>query len=325
MSGTESKVHHLPLDRSAPVFIAGHRGLAGSALQRRFEQESFERIVVASRAKLDLRDRRQVFRFLEHERPRYVLIAAARVGGVLANQRYPADLLSENLQIQVNVMDASRSIGVERLLFLGTSMVYPRDARQPHTEDQFMSGSLEPVNEGYAIAKIAGVMQVQAVRKQEGLPWISALPTNLYGPHDNFSAENSHVLPALIRRYVAAAERGDESVTNWGSGQARRDFLYSEDLADACLFLLEHYDDLSPVNIGTGRSNSIGEVADLVSRAARFMGRTEWDTTRPDGAAQKVLAVDKIASLGWYARTDLADGIRKSVRWYRDNATSIRT
>ncbi len=227
-------------------------------------------------------------------RPRYVVLAAAKVGGILANSTYPVDFLSDNLRIQVNVLDAARAAGVERLLFLGSSCIYPKFADQPIREDALLTGPLEPTNDAYAIAKIAGILQVQAVRRQYGLPWISAMPTNLYGPNDNFSPTGSHVLPALIRRYDEAARSGEDTVTNWGTGSPRREFLHSDDLADACLHLLEHYDGPQHVNVGSGTDVTIREIAETIANAVGFTGQTRWDTEKPDGTPQKLLDVSKL-------------------------------
>ena len=235
-----------PLDRDATFYVAGHRGLVGSAIWRKLESEGFERLVGKTSAELDLKDREAVFDYLGEIKPRYVVLAAARVGGILANSTYPVDFLSDNIRIQVNVLDAALHHDVERVLFLGSSCIYPKLAAQPIIEDSLLTGHLEPTNDAYAIAKIAGIMHVQAVRRQYGLPWISAMPTNLYGPNDNFSPTGSHVLPALIRRYDEAAASGASSVTNWGTGTPRREFLHADDMADACLHLLEQYDGARP-------------------------------------------------------------------------------
>src|SRR3954447_4233814 len=277
------------LDRSATFYVVGHRGLAGSAIWRKLSSEGFTELVGRSRADLDLKDRDAVFEHLARVRPRYVALAAAKVGGILANSTYPVDFLSENLRIQVNVMDAALEYGVERLLFLGSSCIYPRLAPQPIREEALLTGYLEPTNDAYALAKIAGILHVQAVRRQYGLPWISAMPTNLYGPNDNFSPTSSHVLPALIRRYDEACRSGASTVTNWGTGTPRRELLHSQDMADACLFLLEHYDGASQVNVGVGEDNTVAEIAQMVADATGFTGETQWDLSKPDGTPQKLL------------------------------------
>ncbi len=312
------------LDRSAPIYVAGHQGLAGSAIVRRLQVAGFENIIGKTSAELDLRDREPVFEFLGSVKPRYVVLAAAKVGGILANNTYPVDFLSDNLRIQVNVLDGALRIGVERLLFLGSSCIYPRLAQQPIREESLLCGPLEPTNDAYAIAKIAGIMHVQAVRRQFGLPWISAMPTNLYGPNDNFSPSGSHVLPALIRRYYEAAATGAESVTNWGTGSPRREFLHVDDMADACLHLLEHYDGPEQVNVGSGTDVTIKEVSRIVSDAIGYSGETHWDTTKPDGTRQKLLDVSKLAKLGWTSKIGLREGIENAVDWYRVHRESVR-
>ena len=312
------------LDRRAGIYVAGHRGLVGSAVVRRLVGAGFENIVTRTSDELDLRDRGPVSAFMSAARPRYVILAAAKVGGILANSTYPVDFLSDNLRIQVNVLDAARAAGVERLLFLGSSCIYPKFADQPIREDALLTGPLEPTNDAYAIAKIAGILQVQAVRRQYGLPWISAMPTNLYGPNDNFSPTGSHVLPALIRRYDEAARSGTDTVTNWGTGSPRREFLHSDDLADACLHLLEHYDGPQHVNVGSGTDVTIREIAETIANAVGFTGQTRWDTEKPDGTPQKLLDVSKLNRLGWSAKISLQQGIERTVDWYREHVGSLR-
>ena len=286
------------LDKSATVYVAGHRGLAGSAIWRRLEAGGYTRLVGRTSAELDLRDREAVFDFFRAERPRLVILAAARVGGILANDSFPADFLSDNLRIQVNVMDAAQETDVDRLLFLGSSCIYPRLAPQPIKEEYLLTGHLEPTNDAYAIAKIAGIMQVQAARRQYGRHWISAMPTNLYGPGDNFSPEGSHVLPALIRRFVEAKEAGAASVTNWGTGSPLREFLHVDDLADAIVFLLENYDSPETINVGTGVDLSIREISELVASVVGFAGAVEWDSTKKDGTPRKLARREPIAFAG---------------------------
>lgn len=312
------------LDRAAPTYVAGHQGLAGSAVVRRLQAAGFENIIGRTSAELDLRDREPVLEFLGSVKPRYVVLAAAKVGGILANNTYPVDFLSDNLRIQVNVLDGAIRVGVERLLFLGSSCIYPRLAEQPIREESLLSGPLEPTNDAYAIAKIAGIMHVQAVRRQFGLPWISAMPTNLYGPNDNFSPNGSHVLPALIRRYEEAAVTGAESVTNWGTGSPRREFLHVDDMADACLHLLENYDGPEQVNVGSGTDVTIKELADTISDVVGYGGETHWDATKPDGTPQKLLDVSKLANLGWTSKIGLREGIGSAVEWYRAYKESVR-
>ena len=312
------------LDRTSTFYVAGHRGLVGSAIFRKLEAEGFSSLVGRTSAELDLRNRDAVFRFFAETKPRYVVLAAAKVGGILANNSYPVDFLSENLRIQVNVLDAAVEHDVERLLFLGSSCIYPKFAEQPIREDSLLTGHLEPTNDAYAIAKIAGIMQIQAIRRQYGFPWISAMPTNLYGPGDNFSPEGSHVLPALIRRYDEAAQSGAQSVSNWGTGSPRREFLHVDDMAAACLHLMENYDGPDQVNVGTGSDVTIKELASLVANAVGYEGKMEWDDSKPDGTPRKLLDVSKLTAAGWSASVGLQEGIRSTVQWYRENLASIR-
>lgn len=313
------------LDRSAKIYVAGHRGLVGSAIWRRLETEGFTNIIGRTSSDLDLKDRGAVFDFFETEKPEYVVLAAAKVGGILANNSYPADFLSENLQIQVNTMDAALAHGVERLLFLGSSCIYPQKAPQPLKEEYLLTGYLEPTNDAYAIAKIAGILQVQAIRRQHGKSWISAMPTNLYGPGDNFSPQGSHVMPALIRRYDEAVQSGATSVTNWGSGTPLREFLHVDDMASACLFLMENYDGPDQVNVGVGSDVTIKELSETVARAVGYEGAMEWDTTKPDGTPRKLMDVSKLAEAGWTAQIGLREGIQQTVDWFRANQDTFRS
>ncbi|OBK98556.1 GDP-fucose synthetase [Mycobacterium sp. 1245499.0] len=312
------------LDRATPVYIAGHRGLVGSALMRRFQAEGFTNLITRSHSELDLTDRSATFDFVLESRPQVIVDAAARVGGIMANNTYPADFLSENLQIQVNVLDAAVAARVPRLLFLGSSCIYPKYAPQPIPENALLTGPLEPTNDAYAIAKIAGILQVQAVRRQYGLAWISAMPTNLYGPGDNFSPSGSHLLPALIRRYEETKASGEPEVTNWGTGTPRRELLHVDDLASACLYLLEHFDGASHVNVGTGIDHSISEIADMVAAAVGYTGETSWDETKPDGTPRKLLDVSLLREMGWLPSITLQSGIAATVSWYRANAEAVR-
>ncbi|WP_375388164.1 GDP-L-fucose synthase family protein [uncultured Amnibacterium sp.] len=313
-----------PLDRDARVYVAGHRGLVGSAIARKLEAEGFTDVVGRTSSVLDLKDRDAVFAFFAETKPRYVVLAAAKVGGILANSTFPVEFLSDNLRIQTNVMDAALGQRVERLLFLGSSCIYPKLAPQPIKEDTLLTGHLEETNDAYAIAKIAGILGVQSVRREYGLPWISAMPTNLYGPNDNFSPKGSHVLPALIRRYDEARAAGSGSVTNWGTGNPRREFLHVDDMADACLHLLEHYDGPAQVNVGTGTDVTIREIAETVAEVVGYTGDTEWDTTKPDGTPQKLLDVTRLADAGWTARIGLREGLESTVDWYRTHAGALR-
>lgn len=312
------------LDRHSKFYVAGHRGLVGSAIMRRLESAGFTNTVGRTSSELDLKKRESVFAFFKEERPRYVVLAAAKVGGILANDTYPVDFLSDNLQIQTNVLDAAKTYNVERLLFLGSSCIYPKAAEQPIRESSLLTGHLEPTNDAYAIAKIAGILHVQAVRRQYGLPWISAMPTNLYGPGDNFSPEESHVLPAMIRRYDEAAAAGAPEVTNWGTGTPRREFLHVDDMADACLHLLENYDGPDQVNVGTGSDISIRELAELVAGAVGYEGAMSWDDSKPDGTPQKLLDVSKLSRSGWTASITLEKGIAETLEWYRNNSNLLR-
>ncbi len=313
-----------PLDRTARVYVAGHRGLAGGAIRRRLESAGFTHIFGASSAEVDLRDRDATYRYLREVRPDVVVDAAARVGGILANDTHPAEFLSDNLRIQVNVMDAARELGVQRLLFLGSSCVYPKFAPQPIREDSLLTGPLEATNEAYAIAKIAGLLQVQAVRRQDGRAWISLMPTNLYGPGDNFDPVTSHVLPALIRRFHEAKATDAEQVVLWGTGTPRREFLHVDDLADAVLFLLDHYDDPQTINVGVGRDLTIRELAELVADVVGYTGEIVQDASKPDGTPRKILDVSRLSDLGWTARIGLRDGIAQTYKWFVDNHATAR-
>lgn len=253
-----------------------------------------------------------------------MVLAAAKVGGIRANSTFPVDFLSDDIRIQTNVIDAALEHGVERLLFLGSSCIYPKLAPQPITENSLLTGHLEPKNDAYAIAKIAGILHIQAARRQYGVPWISAMPTNLYGPNDNFSPAGSHVLPALIRRYDEAAQSGATEVTNWGTGTPRREFLHADDMADACLHLLEHYDGASQVNVGTGSDVTIRQIADTIGKIVGFNGATGWDTSKPDGTPQKLLDVSLLGSTGWQSKIDLHDGLSRTIDWYHQQKDALR-
>jgi GDP-L-fucose synthase len=322
---TDSSFTPGPLNRDAAFYVAGHRGLVGSAIWRKLQAEGFTNLIGASHSDLDLKKRDAVFDFVGQHRPKYLVLAAAKVGGIMANNTYPADFLTDNLQMQVNVLDAALEGGVERVLFLGSSCIYPALAPQPIKEEYLMTGHLERTNDAYAIAKIAGILHIQSVRRQYGLPWISAMPTNLYGPGDNFSREGSHVLPALIRRYEDAKRNGAPSVTNWGTGSPRREFLHVDDMAAASLHLLENYDDAPQVNVGTGTDVTIKEIAETVAEAIGFEGDTHWDTEKPDGTPQKLLDVSKLTKSGWTSEISLQDGITSTVDWFRANENSLRS
>lgn len=291
--------------------------MVGSAIWRELERQGFSNLIGKSSSELDLTDRDAVFAFFAEQKPRYAVLAAAKVGGIMANNTYPADFLSVNLQIQVNVMDAALEFGVERLLFMGSSCIYPKFAPQPIPEDSLLTGHLEPTNDAYAIAKIAGITQVQSIRRQHHKQWISAMPTNLYGPGDNYSEQGSHVLPALIRRFETARLAGATSVTNWGTGSPRREFLYVDDLAQASVFLLENYDGAQQVNVGVGEDITIKELAELVAEEVGYSGEILWDTSKPDGTPRKLLDVSMLSELGWKAKTPLREGIRLAIADYR--------
>ena len=304
------------------IFVAGHRGMVGSAICRRLAREKAE-IITRTRAELDLTDQRAVAGFFASERPDAVILAAARVGGILANDRQPVDFLQDNLQIQTNVIAAAADHGVRRLVFLGSSCIYPKFADQPIREDALMTGALEPTNQWYAIAKIAGVYLCQAYRRQHGLSYVSAMPTNLYGPNDNFDLATSHVLPALIRKFVEARETGAEAVEIWGSGTPLREFMHVDDLADAIVFLLETYDGDEPINVGSGQEVSIRDLATLIAREAGFAGELRFDATKPDGTPRKLMDSERLHALGWRPRVALEDGIQQTIRWYLDNRAAL--
>ena len=302
------------------VFIAGHRGLVGSALVRRLQQESSVELILRPRSELDLTSQAALREVFARERPDQVYLAAARVGGILANDTRPADFIQDNLVIQSNVIDAAWRNGTRKLLFLGSSCIYPKLAPQPMPEECLLTGPLEPTNEWYAIAKIAGLKTCQAYRKQHGFDAICAMPTNLYGPGDNFDLAGSHVLPALIRKFSEAVASGASEVEIWGTGRPRREFLHVDDLADACVFLMQRYSDLPPVNVGWGEDVSIAELASLVASATGFNGKLRFDTSKPDGTPRKLLDVSRLTGLGWKAKIGLPEGLRSTLEWYRKNS-----
>lgn len=315
---------HNAIPQEARIYVAGHQGLVGSALWRRLKRAGYESLVGFSSSEVDLRDRAVVDSVFGDLTPDVVILAAARVGGILANASRPADFLQDNLRIQVNVMDAARRVGVQRLLFLGSSCIYPKFAEQPIAESSLMTGALEPTNDAYAIAKIAGVIHVQALRRQYGVNYISAMPTNLYGPGDNFNPTNSHVLPALIRRIHEAKSTNVGTVTIWGSGTPRREFLFIDDLADALLFLLEHYDSPEPINVGVGADVTIRELAETIAEVVGWQGEFLFDTSKPDGTPRKLLDVSRLTALGWQANTALPEGIKLTYEWFEANQSSVR-
>lgn len=302
------------------IYVAGHRGLVGSALCRQLHRRGYTHLLTATRQELDLRDERAVGRWFDQHRPEYVFLAAAKVGGILANATYPVDFLQDNLQIQTNVIAHSFRTSVKKLLFLGSSCIYPKFAPQPIKEEYLLTGALESTNQWYAVAKIAGIKLCQAYRQQYGWSAICAMPTNLYGPGDNFDLATSHVLPALLRKFHEAKVKGEPQVVVWGTGTPRREFLYVDDLADACIFLMQHYDAADIINVGTGEDISIRELAALVQHIVGYQGDIVYDTSKPDGTPRKLLDVSRLRALGWQAQTPLAVGIEKTYAWYLQHA-----
>jgi len=298
------------VEKQAKIYVAGHRGMVGSAIYRKLKELGFENIIVRTSKELDLRDQQAVKEFFETEKPEYVFLAAAKVGGIMANNVYRADFIYENLAIQNNVIHYSHENDVKKLMFLGSSCIYPKMAPQPLKEDYLLTGTLEPTNEPYAIAKIAGIKMVESYRMQYDDNYISVMPTNLYGINDNYHPENSHVLPALIRKFHEAKVNNSPTVNIWGSGKPLREFMFADDLADACVFLMENYNDLQFVNIGVGEDISIRELAELIKEVVGFQGELEFDSSKPDGTPRKLMDVSKLTSLGWKARTNLKEGIK---------------
>jgi GDP-L-fucose synthase len=298
------------------IYVAGHGGLVGSALVREIEKHPEHSWIGKTRSELDLLDRKSVFDFLASEKPDAVIVAAAKVGGIMANSSYPVEFLSENLQIETNLIDGAHAANIEKLLFLGSSCIYPKLAPQPIKEEYLLTGPLESSNEPYSLAKISGLKLVEAYRKQYQRNWVSAMPTNIYGPGDNFDENTSHVLPALIGKFHAAKKAGLGSVTVWGSGTPKREFLYSDDLASACLFLLENYNNDSHINVGTGTDLSIADLAQTIAEVVGFDGEIQFDTSKPDGTPRKLLDVSKLSALGWESSIQLKDGIQKTYDWF---------
>ena len=312
------------MQKHEKIYVAGHRGLVGSAIVRRLRAEGYDNLLLRTSRELDLREQQAVRAFFAAEKPDYVILAAARVGGILANDTWPADFLYDNLMMEANVIHASYESGVKKLLALGSTCIYPKMAPQPLKEEYLLSGPLEPTNEWYAVAKIAGIKLCQAYRRQHGCSFIAAMPTNLYGPGDNFDLETSHVLPAMIRRFHEAREANAESVGLWGTGKALREFLHVDDLAGACVFLMRNYDDEEIVNIGVGKDISIAELADLVRSVVGFEGRIEYDSSKPDGTPRKLVDTSKINGLGWRARIGLREGVEQTYRWYLGHIDELR-
>ena len=305
------------MDSNSKVYVAGNTGLVGSAIVRMLHMKGYTNILSTPSSHWDLRRQEDVERFFRINEPEYVYLAAAKVGGIGANKDYPAHFIYDNLMIQSNIIDAARKFGVKKLLFLGSSCIYPKFATQPITEDQLMTGPLEPTNDAYAIAKIAGIKMCQAYHKQYGFNAISLMPTNLYGPNDNFDLETSHVLPALIRKFHDAVP--GESITVWGDGSAKREFLHVDDLAEACFVCMKDYNDPEPINVGSGEDITIKELVLKVATIAKFMGNIRWDTTKPNGTPRKVLNIDKIKALGWEPKISLKEGIKSTYEWYKND------
>jgi GDP-L-fucose synthase len=312
------------LPQDTQIYVAGHRGLVGSAIVRALKAQGYAKLLLRTHHELDLTDQAAVVKFFQRERPQAVVMAAARVGGIQANNVRPAEFIRDNLLIQDNVIDAAFQAGVAKFVFLGSSCIYPKLAPQPIKEDSLLTGPLEPTNEWYAIAKIAGVKMCQAYRRQYGFNAISLMPTNLYGPGDNFDLQNSHVLPALIRRFHEAKLRGDASLTVWGTGTPRREFLHVDDLADAVIYLLKTYDDEPIVNIGWGEDVTIRELAEVVASVAGFRGRLEFDPSKPDGTPRKLLDTSRLTALGWVPKIKLRAGIEDTYAWFKDHAAEAR-
>lgn len=307
------------MERDSKIYIAGHRGLVGSAILRRLQAEGYSNIVLKTHKELDLERQSDVEAFFEMERPEYVFLAAAKVGGIVANKTYPADFIYNNLIIQSNVIRSAYKYGIKKLLFLGSSCIYPKFAPQPMKEEHLLTGKLEPTNEAYAISKIAGIMMCQSFKRQYGTNFISVMPTNLYGPNDNFDLNTSHVLPAMIRKFHDAKMNRQGEVTLWGTGSPRREFLHVDDLADACVFLMNNYNESEIINIGTGEDITIRELAEMVKDVVGFKGEIVWDSTKPDGTPRKLLDVSKLEALGWRHRTSLKEGIEGTYEWYLHN------
>ena len=305
--------------KTAKIFVAGSRGMVGSAIVRNLEQNGFTNIITKSSKELDLRNQQAVFEFFETEKPEYVFLAAAKVGGIHANNTYPAEFIYDNMMIQNNVIHAAYLNKVEKLFFLGSSCIYPKFAPQPLKEEYLLTGALEPTNEAYAIAKISGLKMCEFYKKQYGCNFISAMPTNLYGVNDNFNLQNSHVLPALLRKFIEAKQNNSSEVVVWGSGTPMREFLFVDDLAEACVFLMQNYNDAETVNIGTGEDVTIKELAETIKKTVGFEGELVFDATKPDGTPRKLLDVSKINNLGWKHKVNLQQGIEKTLDWVTEN------
>ena len=313
------------MNTHSKIYVAGHTGLVGSALVRKLTHHQYNNLLLNTFEELDLRNQKAVFDFFQQEQPEYVFLAAAKVGGIGANMEYPAAFLYDNAMITANILHAAHMVSVKKLLFFGSSCIYPRLCAQPIKEEYLLSGPLEPTNEPYAIAKIMGLTAVKAYRKQYGSPFIACMPTNLYGPYDNFDLMSGHVLPALIAKFEHAQRHNKEQVLLWGSGKPLREFLFVDDLADAALFLMQHYDDAEHINVGTGSDISITHLAECIKQVMQFTGTLIYDATKPDGTPRKVLSIEKLQALGWRAQTDLIDGITKTIEWYKSNIATHTT
>lgn len=312
------------MEKDTKIYIAGHHGLVGAAIVQRLKKGGWTNLLLRTHAELDLTHQSSVDDFFAQEKPDYVFLAAAKVGGIHANSTYPVDFIVDNIAIELNVISSAYKSGVKRLMFLGSSCIYPKHCPQPMKEEYLLTGSLEPTNEPYAVAKIAGIKMCEAYNRQYGTDYVSVMPTNLYGPNDNFDLQTSHVLPALIRKFHEAKERGDEKVVIWGTGKPRREFLYVDDMADACVFIMNKDGFTDMVNIGVGEDVTIGELANLVGEVIEYEGRLEFDTEKPDGTPQKLLDVNRLSSLGWQAKTTLRDGIHLTYQWFLANQRSLR-
>lgn len=312
------------MEKNSKIYVAGHRGLVGSAIVRALTKQGFKNLALKTREELDLLDQKAVAKFFDTEKPEYVFLAAAKVGGIMANSTYPGEFIYENLTLQANVLEQARKNSVTKLLFLGSSCIYPRLAPQPIKEKYFLSGNLEPTNKAYAIAKIAGIVTCQSYNEEYGTNFISVMPTNMYGQNDNFDLENSHVLPAFIRKFHDARKTGKKEISLWGTGNVRREFLHVDDCADACLFLMEHYDESEIINVGVGKDVSIKELAELIKKITGFEGKISWDHSKPDGIPQKLLDVSKMQNLGWRHKIELEEGIRSTYEWYKLNIPTYK-
>ncbi|KKS58467.1 MAG: NAD-dependent epimerase/dehydratase [Candidatus Nomurabacteria bacterium GW2011_GWA2_42_41] len=307
------------MEKNSKIFVAGHRGLVGSAIVRTLQNEGCNNLILRTRAELDLTNQQAVAEFFAKEKPEYVFLSAAKVGGIMANKTHPAEFIYENLTIQTNIIHSSHKNNVKKLLFLGSSCIYPRNCHQPMKEEYLLSGELEPTNKAYSLAKIAGIAMCQSYNEQYGTNFISLMPSNVYGPHDNFDLESAHVVPSVINKFHNAKINNDQQVVMWGTGSAMREFLHVDDLADACLFLMQNYNDSSIINVGSGEDVTIKELTEIVSDVVGYEGKIIWDTTKPDGMPRKLVDVSKLHSLGWKHDTHLHEGIASTYEWFKEN------